>query len=98
MEHAQITTVDHCRQKITKEKRDPKGRKFEKGNIESIDDSPVSLFLPPLRGTTLLSWQMNTVVENWTSLFFVQTREFVIFLLHFLTYTFLEFFNPSQYY
>ena len=28
----------------------------------------------------LLSWQMNTVVANCTSLFFVQAREFVIFL------------------
>ena len=39
-------TFDHCRQKFTK-KRDPKkDEMFEKWNLESIDDSPFSLFYP----------------------------------------------------
>ena len=59
------TTFDQCRQKFTKKEREPqKDGKFEKWNLEGIDDSPFSLFSPLWKAKTLLSWQMNTVVTE----------------------------------
>ena len=43
--------------------------RFEKWNLEGIDDSPFSLLLTPLKMKILLSWQMKAVVTNCPSLF-----------------------------
>ena len=36
-----------------------KDKEFEKWNVESISDSPFSLFLPPQKAKTFLSWQID---------------------------------------
>ena len=60
--------------KNQKTKLPQKDEKFEKWNLENIDDSPSSIFLPPLRAKTLLSWQMNTVVAKTADYFFCSRK------------------------
>ena len=61
-------------QKVTQ-----KGRKLRKMGPIKYWWLFLQSLLPPLRAKTLLSWQMNTVVANFTSLFFI-----IILFLSFL--------------